>query len=157
MSALPIDAIGFFNAEDGTLFEQRNTMNPTRPGFRLLALSSLVFLTLGRDDSVGQEPGTVKTSTFMRLKLEPAKNILEAIALADYAMISKNAGTIRNLMLDEGWMVVQTEDYRRQSDEFRKVVEQLREAASQKNLDGATLAYVQMTIRCVQCHQSLRK
>jgi cytochrome c556 len=117
----------------------------------------MVFLSMGRQESVGQEPGQGKTSTFMRLKLEPAKAILEGLALEDYAMITKNAGTIRNLMLDEGWMIVQTEDYRRQSDEFRKAVEQLREAANQKNLDGATLAYVQMTIRCVQCHQSLRK
>lgn len=93
----------------------------------------------------------------MRLKLEPAKGVLEGIALADFAMISKNAGTMRNLMLDEGWMVKQTEDYRKQSDEFRKVIEQLRAAAEAKNIDGATLAYVQMTFRCVQCHQSLRK
>lgn len=93
----------------------------------------------------------------MRLKLEPAKGVLEGIALADFEMITKNAGTIRNLMLDEGWMVKQTEDYRRQSDEFRKVVEQLRVASEAKNIDGATLAYVQMTLRCVQCHQSLRK
>lgn len=93
----------------------------------------------------------------MRLKLEPAKGVLEGIALADFAMISKNAGTIRNLMLDEGWMVRQTEDYRLQSEEFRKAVELLRVAAESKNIDGATLAYVQMTLRCVQCHQSLRK
>ncbi len=132
-------------------------MKKKRSLFRILAISSLAFLVIGRDDSVGQEPGQAKTSTFMRLKLEPAKNILEAIALADYSMIAKNAGTIRNLMLDEGWMVEQTEDYRRQSEEFRKVVEQIRDAANQKNLDGATLAYVQMTIRCVQCHQALRK
>lgn len=104
-----------------------------------------------------QEPGQVKTSTFMRLKLEPAKGALEGIALADFDMISKHAGTIRNLMLDESWMVVQSDDYRRQSNEFRTIVEQLQQAAQDKNVDRATLAYVQMTIRCVQCHQSLRK
>ena len=105
----------------------------------------------------GQEPGQVKTSTFMRLKLEPAKGALEGIALADFEMIAKHAGTIRNLMLDESWMVVQSEDYRRQSNEFRTIIEQLQQAAKDKNVDRATLAYVQMTIRCVQCHQSLRK
>lgn len=104
-----------------------------------------------------QEPGTVKASTFMRLKMEPAKGALEGIALADFDMISKHAATIRNLMLDEGWMVVQSDDYRRQSNEFRTIVEQLQQAAQDKNVDRATLAYVQMTIRCVQCHQSLRK
>ncbi|MDZ4847874.1 MAG: hypothetical protein SGI77_01145 [Pirellulaceae bacterium] len=117
-----------------------------------------VILNVGKSQSsYGQEPGQAKTSTFMRLKLEPTKAVLEGIALADYEMITKNAGTIRNLMLDENWMVMQTEDYRRQSEEFRKSVEQLRDAASNKNIDGAMLAYVQMTIRCVQCHKTLRK
>jgi hypothetical protein len=105
----------------------------------------------------GQEPGQVKASTFMRLKLEPAKGALEGIALADFEMISKNAGKIRNLMLDESWMVIQSDDYRRQSNEFRTIVEQLQKAAEDKNVDRATLAYVQMTIRCVQCHELLRK
>jgi len=105
----------------------------------------------------GQEPGQVKKSTFMRLKLEPAKGALEGIALADFAMIAKNASTIRNLMLDESWMVIQSDDYRRQSNEFRTIIEQLQKAAEDKNVDRATLAYVQMTIRCVQCHELLRK
>jgi len=104
-----------------------------------------------------QQPGTAKASTFMRLKLEPVKGTLEGIALADFEMISKHAGAIRNLMLDESWMVVQSEEYRRQSTEFRSIVEQLQQAAKDKNVDRATLAYVQMTIRCVQCHEMLRK
>jgi len=120
-------------------------------------ITALAIAVSSRYVAICQEPGAAKTSTFMRLKLEPMKGVLEGIALADFAMITKNAGTIRNLMLDEGWMVKQTEDYRRQSDEFRKVVDQLRVAADAKNIDGATLAYVQMTLRCVQCHQSLRK
>jgi hypothetical protein len=106
---------------------------------------------------IAQEPGRAQTSTFMRLKLEPTKQILEGLALADFEMIASNAGKIRNLMLDEGWMVVQTDEYRRQSDEFRKMVEQVRDAANKKNLDAATLGYVQMTIRCVSCHELLRK
>jgi hypothetical protein len=107
--------------------------------------------------SRGQEPGIAKASAFMRLKLEPAKGALEGIALADFEMINKHAGTIRNLMLDESWMVIQSDEYRRQSIEFRSIVEQLQQAAKDKNVDRATLAYVQMTIRCVQCHEMLRK
>lgn len=124
----------------------------------LLATIFCVSLVVVRSQFIiGQEPGQVKKSTFMRLKLEPAKGALEGIALADFDMIAKHAGTIRNLMLDESWMVVQSEEYRRQSNEFRTIVEQLQKAAQEKNVDRATLAYVQMTIRCVQCHELLRK
>ncbi len=122
-----------------------------------LAILCISVAVVRHQFTIGQEPGQVKKSTFMRLKLEPAKGALEGIALADFDMIAKHANSIRNLMLDESWMVVQSEDYRRQSNEFRTIVEQLQKAAEQKNVDRATLAYVQMTIRCVQCHESLRK
>lgn len=122
-----------------------------------LGLLCVALAVLRGQFSNGQEPGQVRTSTFMRLKLEPVKGALEGIALADFAMIAKHAAAIRNLMLDESWMVVQSDDYRRQSNEFRTIVEQLQHAAEEKNVDRATLAYVQMTIRCVQCHESLRK
>lgn len=127
---------------------------------KLLLSLAILFASLAvvrSQFTVGQEPGQVKKSTFMRLKLEPVKGALEGIALADFEMIAKHAGTIRNLMLDESWMVVQSDEYRRQSNEFRTIVEQLEKAAHEKNVDRATLAYVQMTIRCVQCHELLRK
>ncbi len=66
-------------------------------------------------------------------------------------------GRSKNLLLDENWMVVQSDEYRRQTLEFRKLVDQIRDAADKKNIDGATLAYVQMTIQCVRCHQALRR
>ena len=125
--------------------------------FLIVSAISISAFALRSQLTNGQEPGGVKASSFMRLKLEPVKGALEGIALADFEMISKHAGTIRNLLLDESWMVVQSEEYRRQSNEFRSIVEQLQQAAKEKNVDRATLAYVQMTIRCVQCHELLRK
>ena len=56
-----------------------------------LAVICLALVTI-RSQMSGQEPGRVKASTFMRLKLDPAKGALEGIALADFEMISKNAG-----------------------------------------------------------------
>jgi hypothetical protein len=58
--------------------------------------------------------------------------------------------------LDESWMVIQTEEYRRQSDEFRRSVAVMSKAAKDKNIDGATLGYMQMTLNCVRCHRQLR-
>ena len=124
----------------------------------ILAASALgIHSRLNNQSISAQQPGAAKASTFMRLKLEPVKGALEGIALADFDMISQHANTIRNLLLDESWMVVQSDEYRRQSNEFRSIVEQLQLAAKDKNVDRATLAYVQMTIRCVQCHELLRK
>jgi hypothetical protein len=106
--------------------------------------------------SIAQQPGTAQRATFMRLKLQPVKDILEAIALEDFDRISSSAERIHLLSLDESWMVIQTEEYRRQSDEFRRSVAVMSKAAKDKNIDGATLGYMQMTLNCVRCHRQLR-
>jgi hypothetical protein len=93
----------------------------------------------------------------MRLKLQPAKEILEAIALEHYEGIAANAERMRLLALDESWMVIQTDAYRRQSDEFRRSLALIVDAAKNENIDGATLGYMQMTLNCVQCHRQLRR
>ena len=92
----------------------------------------------------------------MRLKLDPAKQILEGIATENYELIAKSAQQIQTLTLDEKWNVVQTMDYVRNSEEFQRSVALIRDSAKNRNLDGATLAYMQMTLNCVKCHRDLR-
>jgi hypothetical protein len=122
-----------------------------------LVLSTVFAMAVTvRHASVAQEPGTGSRATFMRLKLQPVKEILEAIALEDYDRIVAQSQRIHALSLDESWMVIQTDSYRRQSDEFRRAVSVMADAARNRNLDGATLGYMQMTLNCVQCHRQLR-
>ena len=131
----------------------------TRPATIVAVLLSLTFAcgyvaTSNRSDA--QQPGTGQRATFMRLKLQPVKDILEAIALEDFDRISASAERVHLLSLDESWMVMQTDEYRRQSDEFRRSVAVMSKAAKDKNIDGATLGYMQMTLNCVRCHRQLR-
>lgn len=105
-------------------------------------------------DSVAQTPN--KASPFMRLKLDHAQQLLAAIALEDYDEISRHSQKIALLTEDENWRVFQTVDYRRHSDDFRRSTNAVTEAARKKNLDGTVLAYMQMTMQCVQCHKHVR-
>lgn len=122
----------------------------------LLTFGIAAAYIVGSSRSEAQQPGTAQRSTFMRLKLQPVKDILEAIALEDFDRISAAAERVHLLSLDESWMVMQTDEYRRQSDEFRRSVAVLSKAAKDKNIDGATLGYMQMTLNCVRCHRQLR-
>jgi hypothetical protein len=54
------------------------------------------------------------------------------------------------------WKVYQTPEYMRRSLEFRHRLEDLTTAAKKGNLDGATLAYVDVTMKCVDCHRYVR-
>ncbi len=117
-------------------------------GFLLLAAKSPAHLWSQT------QPATV--GAFMRLKLEPAKQILEGIATEDFDMISQSAQRVQTLTLDEKWKVLHNDQYSKNSQQFQRSVLQVLEAARNKNLDGAALAYVQMTLNCVHCHKDLR-
>jgi hypothetical protein len=54
------------------------------------------------------------------------------------------------------WQVLQTPEYRQRSTEFRRSVDALTEASRERNLDGATLAFMQVTMKCVSCHKYVR-
>jgi hypothetical protein len=125
----------------------------------VLALTTLLvggYLLAPTGSEAQQQPGTGQRSVFMRLKLQPVKDILEGIALEDFDRIAAQAERVHLLSLDESWMVIQTDEYRRQSDEFRRSVATITRAAKEKNIDGVTLGYMQMTLNCVRCHRQLR-
>jgi hypothetical protein len=94
---------------------------------------------------------------FMRQKLELAKNVLEGLAVEDFALIAKNATRMRELSDDAQWRVSPNNDYLRRSAEFQDLADELSAKAKERNLDGATLAYVKLTMSCVKCHKLVRE
>ena len=101
-------------------------------------------------------PQPDRVAAFMRAKLGHAEHVLEGLAVADYELIERAAQELSLASLDSNWQVLQTEDYVRQSAEFRRACDSLKKAAQEKNLDGATLAWVDVTLKCVQCHKYVR-
>lgn len=119
-------------------------------------LCLLAIVVVKAASLTSQEPGQASKAGFMRLKLEPAKKILEGIALADFQMIRTNSEQLRKLSLDADWMVMQTEAYNQHSKEFQSSLHLIGRMCDDSDLDGVTLAYMQMTMRCVQCHKMIR-
>lgn len=105
-----------------------------------------------------EEPGTRpdQVAGFMRAKLAHAQNVLEGLTVEDYELIDKAAQELSLASEDASWQVLQTEDYARQSAEFRRSCDSLRKAARERNLDGAALAWMEVTMKCVQCHKYVR-
>lgn len=124
---------------------------------RLLVIFAVIVFAIASPAVLRSQQVLTPEKVFMRLKLEPAKLILEGIATENFEMIAANAQRIQTLTLDEKWNIIQTERYSHNSDEFQKTVKAITEAAREKNLDGATLAYMKMTFSCVNCHRDLRK
>ena len=97
-----------------------------------------------------------KVSDFMRAKLIHSQKVLEGLVRQDFDAIAKNSQEMSLLSQASNWQVLQTPEYRERSTEFRRSVDSLTEAAKKKNLDGAALAYVEVTMKCVTCHKYVR-
>ena len=105
--------------------------------------------------SFGDKPNEV--SVFMRAKLDHSKKLLEGLVTEDFVLIAKESQELSLLSQATNWQVLQTEEYLEQSGEFRRTADALTEAARNKNLDGAALRYVDLTMKCVNCHKYVRK
>ena len=101
------------------------------------------------------DPETKPEKPLMERKLEHAQGVLSALAREDFDALNKHADALLTLS-EEQWISQETPEYRAQLKDFWVVLEGVKSAADEKNIDGATLAYVQMTLSCVRCHKYLR-
>lgn len=120
--------------------------------FGILTLVSAIWLSQGQ----GQEPKKGR-DLLMQQKLGHAQKVLEGVAVKDFGLIEKHADELILLSKKAEWKVLQTPQYALRSDDFRRNAEAAVKAAKDKNLDGAALAYVQMTMSCVECHKHVRE
>jgi hypothetical protein len=97
-----------------------------------------------------------KVSDLMKNKLENAQKVLEGIAKNDFDKIAKSADDLMLISKKAEFQAIKTPRYEVHMNEFRRAAEGLIDNAKTKNLDGAALSYVEMTLSCVKCHKYVR-
>jgi len=97
-----------------------------------------------------------KASVWMKHKLGASQKILEGMTRGDFEMIEKHAQGMENLGYLEGWVRADVPGYVSHLHAFNQANRELIRASKNKNLDGVTVAYSQLTISCVQCHRFMR-
>jgi len=95
-------------------------------------------------------------AVFMRAKLDHSSEVLEGLSLADFEKIRRGGQLLALASQASSWQVLQSEEYARQSVAFRRACERLERAAAEQNLDAAVLAWMDVTMKCVQCHRYVR-
>src|SRR5262249_15412546 len=131
-----------------------STRTPITLGLAALALAA-TFLA-----ARGQQTRTRTRGEFMRLKLEYSKQVLEGLTLENYETIIKNARALKTLSEAAEWEVPtipNAGEYIVFTSEFQRLTDELVKKAREKNMDGATLAYLRLTMNCVNCHKYARQ
>jgi hypothetical protein len=122
-------------------------------------ITAMAMVALLAGDAVVQsqpkQPGRV--SRLMAEKLKNAKVLLEGIALADFAKVTRSAEELIQLTRTEEWLVIKTPRYEMHSNEFVRAAEGVIQKAKKKNIDGVTLSYFELTMSCVRCHSYVRE
>jgi cytochrome c556 len=130
---------------------------------KLLAIAAAVAVVLSLNSLAGPrvlaEPKADKDTTqaLMLRKLKESQKVLEGIALNDFTKIAAGADELIDISKTAEWKVLKNAQYELFSNEFRRRADQMRSAARDKNIDGATLAYLELTMSCVRCHKYVRE
>lgn len=118
----------------------------------IIAALALLFLAA----RVAGAADTEEPSFWMKKKMEYSEKILAGLAKADYEAIEKNAMSMNSLSQIEKWVRGNTPEYKAQLATFRSANKSLIRMAQDEDIDGATLAFMQLTQSCVQCHKLIR-
>ena len=123
----------------------------------LLTPLVLALLFAGTSSTYAQAEKESGVKEAMRKKVAYSQQALVGITLEDYGLIANNAEKLVELSNKTNWYSRQVPEYELFLNEFRRNAEELMEAGKRKNLDAASLAYVQMTLSCVSCHKFIRQ
>jgi hypothetical protein len=120
-----------------------------------------VLLALGPAPAspTARQPDPPTRREFMRQKLDFSKLLLEGLTVENYELIGRNARGLRKLSTAAQWKVPtipNAGEYITFTGEFQRLCDDLAKNASDKNLDGATLSYLRLTMSCVNCHKYVR-
>jgi hypothetical protein len=124
---------------------------------------ALIFLVLGSVPLSlirAQQPSPARSRReFMRQKLDFSKEVLEGLSLEQFASIERGGKALKKLSEAAEWEVPtipNATDYIAQTTDFQRSCDDLLKQAKARNIDGATLAYLKLTMTCVQCHKFVR-
>jgi hypothetical protein len=120
----------------------------TRP-----AIVALVLLGVGAAVVPPANAQTLAINRLMRQKLADAQAVLAAVVTSNWDALERNSRALAAATNDPAWMVLKTPEYAKQSEAFVRAANDLVDAASRRDLEATPLAYVTLTMRCVQCHR----
>ena len=127
-------------------------MDFLRSGLALTVLLTIAF-SAHVDDARAEQPQGRQHAVLMEKKLTSAQEALAGLARRNFPEIEKQAQMLNLLSHEAAWNVIQTEEYLRLSDSFRSTTKQLERAARDQEADAVGLAYIKLTISCMDCHR----
>lgn len=99
-------------------------------------------------------PQERQLKALMREKLGHTQQILAAVVTSDWPALERQSRDLLRVAENPVWAAAfKTPMYARQSEAFLRATQDLLDAAERRDLEVAPIAYVSLTLTCVQCHR----
>lgn len=118
---------------------------------------AMAVLTAGSRQDQDPDENAIQRRDLMRTKLMFSQNIVEGLSVRNFNLIREGAQEIDAVMRA---VLVGPQDhleYKRMAQELRMATDNLVRAADSGNLEASALRYFELTLRCIDCHEFLRK
>jgi hypothetical protein len=115
-----------------------------------MIVAAVLVVSVGTPVSDAQ---TVALNRVMRDKLAHSQQLLEAVVTSNWLELQRHSEALQRASMDPAWAVLTTPEYARQTAAFLRASEDLVDAAKRRDGEAAPLAYVSLTMSCVQCHR----
>ena len=121
--------------------------------YAALLVPLLVVPSSSQERKKKREPDPLMVAMLME-----SQALLVGLTLNDFAKVEKSADELLQISKTAQMRkALNTPRYDLHANNFQRSAETVIEKAKAKNMDGATLAYVDMTLTCVRCHQHTRE
>jgi hypothetical protein len=117
-------------------------------------MAAVISVLTANAGAVGAQ--TPATGRVMREKLVHAQGLLEAIVTSNFQLLERETAALAEAPKMKGWMILQSPEYRKQSDEFLRAIADLNTAAKARDLDQAAAHYQTLVATCYQCHKYIK-
>jgi hypothetical protein len=121
---------------------------------RIMSCSTLAVLLVALAPAAPAQ--TPATGRLMREKLAHTQRILEALTTSNYDLLARESVALSQVTNAPAWTVLKMPEYRRQSEEFLRITEDLAAAATNRDLDLAAMRFSALTMSCYQCHRYIK-
>lgn len=126
-------------------------------GAGIVGLASAWALAAAARQDQDLNDEAIQRRDLMRTKLMFSQNIVEGLSTRNFNLIRDGAQEIdavmRAIVVGPGNHI----EYKRMAQELRMATDNLVRAADSGNLEAAALRYFDLTLRCIDCHEFLRK
>lgn len=97
-----------------------------------------------------------RVAVFMRAKLASSQSVLEGLVTEKFDLVVSGGQRMIVMSKAAEWNAGEGDVYKRDTARFVDAAEELIKHAKAKNIEGATLSYLQLTMSCVDCHKHVR-